>query len=55
MWVYRTVGRILRAPANALATTRHAGVAIWASWAIAKNRCFIVLTVDVYVRETDIL
>ena len=51
MRLYRTVGRILLAPATALATTRQAGVAIWACWAIPKNRCFILLTVDDYVRE----
>ena len=55
MRVHRTVGRILRAPATALPTTRQAGVAIWACWAVPKNRCFILLTVDDYVRETDML
>ena len=55
MRVYRTVGRILRAPATALATMRQAGVAIWACWAIPKNRCFILLTVDNIVREMGML
>ena len=49
------VVRILHAPATALVTTRQAGVAIWASWAISENLSFIVLTVGAYVRETYVL
>lgn len=37
------VGRILIASACTLATTRKAGVKIWARWFIPKNRPFIVL------------
>ena len=55
MRVYRTVGRILHAPATVVATTRPAGVAIWACSVIPKTRYFIVLTVEAYVREMDIL
>ena len=53
--MYRKVGRILRAPGTVLATARQASVAITACWTIPKNISFIVLTVDAYVREMDIL
>ena len=38
-----------------LATTRQAGLAIWACWVIPKNRPFILLSVDGYVREMYML